>query len=67
MKGGGGGGGGGGEGETDDVIVATQTLAQLSVVGTHAEAFCFGYGRTNISHTHLIGISLTCQGFFSFP
>lgn len=39
--------GGGHEGENDDVIVATQTLAQLSVMGTHAEAVCFGYRRTN--------------------
>ncbi len=31
--------------------LSTQTLAQLSVVWTHAEAFCFGYCRTNISHT----------------
>lgn len=30
--------GGGGGGETNDVIVATHTLAQLSVEGTHAEA-----------------------------
>lgn len=60
---------GGGEGEPNDVIVTTQTLARLSVVGTHAEAFCCGYDRTNITHTHthLTGISPPCQRFSSRP
>lgn len=52
---------GGGEGETDDVIVATQTLAQLSVARTHAEASVLVTTWTNIRHQHLSGISLSCR------
>jgi len=43
---------GGGELENDDVIVATQTVAQLSAVGTNAQPFALVTARqTATKHT----------------